>query len=198
MSADGDRPAPDGADPAGSAEGEGALDRLLEAARAGTLYGAGLPERALRALVGAAGGVLRESARAAVPDALKGSKLYELTVRKMLRFVVEDVGGLAGACGGGEAPGAAPPAGTDYVVKKAIGNAIDIASLAALHVSPSGSSRSSATSSTVPGSTSPPSARSCGAPASSPPRPGSRASTSSSARSGRSRGRWRTTSTPRR
>jgi hypothetical protein len=117
--------------------GDGGLERILDAARAGTLYGASLPERALRAMVGAAGGILRESARAAVPDALKGSKLYELTVRKMLRFLVEDVGGLEGAAPeAGAAAGAAPPGGTEYVAKKAISNAIDIAGLAALHVSP--------------------------------------------------------------
>jgi hypothetical protein len=121
------------------------LERAIDAALSGTLYGASLPERALRAMVGAAGGVLRESARAAVPDALKGSKLYELTVRKMLRFLVEDVGGLEGACKGeaGAIPGptgATAPAlavgGTEYVVKKALGNAVDIAGLAVFHVSP--------------------------------------------------------------
>jgi hypothetical protein len=119
---------------------EKAIEKLLEAARAGTLYGASLPERTLRAIVGAAGGVLRESAQAAVPDAMKGGKLYEITVRKMLRFVIEDVGGLEGAaspasCDPGLAP-AAPPAGTEYVVKKAIGNVIDVAGIATLHMSP--------------------------------------------------------------
>ncbi len=136
-------------------------ESLIETAQAAALYTASLPERTLRALVGAASGVLRESARAAVPDAMKRTKFYELTVRKMLGFLVKDVGGLeaaaargagptarADAASGtaaaaapaagetGEAVPAPPPEGSEYVVKKAIGNAIDIAGLATLHLSP--------------------------------------------------------------
>ncbi len=139
-------------------------ESLLETAQAAALYTASLPERTLRAMVGAASGVLRESARAAVPDAMKRTKFYELTVRKMLGFLVKDVGGLEAAAArgaGGSMPAgsisgvpgatgaaaavpgiaaenapAAVPEGSEFVVKKAIGNAIDIAGLATLHLSP--------------------------------------------------------------
>jgi hypothetical protein len=131
-------------------------ERLLDVARAGTLYGMSLPERALRGMVGAASGLLRESARAAVPDAMKGSKLYEITVRKMLGFLVREVGGLDSVPADAGVNRGAPPAPAadlaapadpaapalaaspprDYMVKKALGNALDIAGLAALHVSP--------------------------------------------------------------
>jgi hypothetical protein len=119
----------------------------LEAAQ-GALYAVSLPERALRAMVGTASGLLRESARAAVPDAMKGSKLYELTVRKMLGFLIRDVGGFEGVAAEkvagsylgpaveGTAVAAPVPEGSEFLVKKALGNALDIAGIATLHVSP--------------------------------------------------------------
>ena len=131
----------------------------------GVLYGASLPERLVRGMIGAASGILKESAEAVVPDAMKGSKLYELAVRKMLRRLVEDVGGLKAigpateespAAGTGTtdrgtaAPGtdtAAP--GTDTAAPGtgagtadtsaahlAVSSAVDIAGMTALHLSP--------------------------------------------------------------
>jgi hypothetical protein len=95
----------------------------------GVLYGASLPERLVRGMIGAASGVLKECAEAIVPDAMKGSKLYEMAVRKMLRRLIVDVGGL-------KAP--APPAGGEatQVVKVAVSNAVDIAGIMTLHLSP--------------------------------------------------------------
>lgn len=129
------------------------------------LYGASLPERALRGIVGAAGGVLRESARVAVPDSMKGSKLYTLAVEKMLGTLVEDVGGLKAAAGPGGAPGTdrivspespvcaesePPPPGSGATssaapsvppdesrpLRMAVANVVDLAGMSTLHLSP--------------------------------------------------------------
>ncbi len=112
----------------------------------GVLYGASLPERLVRGMIGAASGVLKESAEAVVPDAMKGSKLYELAVRKMLRRLVEDVGGLkASEPVAQEAPAVAPGAGTSdagtgttdtSAAHLAVSSAVDIAGMTALHLSP--------------------------------------------------------------
>ena len=45
------------------------IERIIEAARSGTLYGASLPERTLRALVGAAGALVGAVVGAAVGEA---------------------------------------------------------------------------------------------------------------------------------
>ena len=108
------------------------------------LYGASVPERALRGMIGAASGVLKESAEVLVPDAMKGMKLYELTVRKMLSTMVEDVGGLkldpagpshdpAGAREGEPSPAGPPDA---RAARMAVAQAVDIAGLTTLHLSP--------------------------------------------------------------
>jgi hypothetical protein len=97
------------------------------------LYGASIPERALRGMIGAASGVLKESAEVIVPDSMKGMKLYELTVRKMLRSMVEDVGGLEVGQGAGGEGAAAPRAGA---ARMAVAQAVDIAGMTALHLSP--------------------------------------------------------------
>jgi len=94
-------------------------------------YVLSLPERALRSGTGLLGGVLRESASLLVPQSFQNSRTYTVMVRQMLDFVVHDIGGVA--------QGAAPSSTADvdnYVARKAIGNFVDMASLATLHVSP--------------------------------------------------------------
>jgi hypothetical protein len=112
------------------------------------LYGASLPERALRGMVGAVSGVLKESAEAVLPDALRGTKLYQLTLQKTLRILVEDIGGLRApvpAASGTEPPFAAPGEGAEGKapagdksrgVRLAVANAVDLAGLTTLHLSP--------------------------------------------------------------
>jgi hypothetical protein len=68
---------------------------------------------------------------------MKGMKLYELTVRKMLRSMVEDVGGLEVEKGAGsEAVEAAAAPRDARAARMAVAQAVDIAGMTALHVSP--------------------------------------------------------------
>jgi hypothetical protein len=94
-------------------------------------YVVSLPERALRSGTGLVGGMLRESAALAVPRSFQSSRTYTVMVQQMLDFLVHDVGGVAQ----GEKP--STTADVDhYLARKAIGNFVDMASLATLHVSP--------------------------------------------------------------
>lgn len=90
-----------------------------------------LPERALRSVAGVAGGALRESAGVLLPDAVRNAKTYQAFVGQMLDFMAENVGGAPRA----DRPGAAPPVDR-FLARKTVGNFIDVASLATLHLSP--------------------------------------------------------------
>lgn len=98
------------------------------------LYSLSLPERALRGTAGVAAGTLRESAALLLPRAFQNSKTYSVMVRQMLDFLAEDVGGVARA--EGDAATDAPPPVENFVARKAIGNFIDMAGMATLHLSP--------------------------------------------------------------
>jgi len=90
-----------------------------------------LPERAIRSGTGLLGGVVRESASLLVPRSFQSSRTYTVMVRQMLDFLIHDVGGVA--------PGDQPSSTAEvdnYVARKAVGNFVDMASLATLHVSP--------------------------------------------------------------
>jgi hypothetical protein len=95
------------------------------------LYGVSLPERALRSASGVVSGALRESAALLVPQAFQNSKSYAIMVRQMLDFLAEDVGGVERT--GGED---APPKIENFVARKAVGNFVEMAGLATLHLSP--------------------------------------------------------------
>ena len=94
-------------------------------------YVLSLPERALRTGTGLLGGVVRESASLLVPRSFQNSRTYTVMVRQMLDFLVHDVGRVAPS---GESSSTAEV--ENYVARKAVGNFIDMASLATLHVSP--------------------------------------------------------------
>jgi hypothetical protein len=95
------------------------------------LYGVSLPERALRSASGMVSGAVRESAALLVPQAFQNSKCYAIMVRQMLDFLAEDVGGVERE--GGED---APPKIENFVARKAVGNFVEMAGLATLHLSP--------------------------------------------------------------
>ena len=99
------------------------------------LYGLSLPERALRSTVGMVGGTLRESAAALLPDAVRNAKTYQVFIGQMLNFMAEDVGGVDRSLRPGGSGDTAPSVDR-FVVRKTVGNFIDVASLATFHLSP--------------------------------------------------------------
>jgi hypothetical protein len=95
------------------------------------LYGLSLPERALRSTSGIVGGTLRESASLLIPQAFRNSKTYSVVVQQMLDFLAEDVGGVDRP----KDPNA-PQKVESFVARKAVGNFVEMAALATLHLSP--------------------------------------------------------------
>lgn len=95
-------------------------------------YVASLPERTVRAAAALGGGAVREVSEVALPTAVRGSKLYEATVARLLRIIVEGVGGV-----GGVYPvdvGAMPV--RELMTRKAAGNVLEFASILAMGSSP--------------------------------------------------------------
>lgn len=95
------------------------------------LFGLSLPERAIRSGAGLAAGALRESTALLVPQAFQNSKTYTVFVRQMLDYLAEDVGGVKRSTAA-----EAQPAVENFVARKAVGNFLEMASMATLHVSP--------------------------------------------------------------
>ena len=95
------------------------------------LYGLSLPERALRSAGGILGGTLRESASLLIPQAFRNSRSYSVMVQQMLDFLAEDVGGVDRP----KDPDA-PAKIENFVARKAVGNFVEMAALATLHLSP--------------------------------------------------------------
>jgi hypothetical protein len=95
------------------------------------MYTLSLPERVVRSTVGMTAGAAREAAQALVPQAFQSSKVYELVIANSLKFLTEDVGGVEQAAKPGEAPNV-----DQFLARKAVGNFVDLAGLATLHLSP--------------------------------------------------------------
>src|SRR3984893_13119900 len=94
-------------------------------------YTLSLPERVVRSTVGVTAGAARETAHALVPQAFQSSKVYELVIANSLNFLTEDIGGVEQQARPGEAPN------VDHLLaRKAVGNFVDLAGLATLHLSP--------------------------------------------------------------
>jgi hypothetical protein len=55
-----------------------------------------LPERLLRSASALAGGLLREVGEAALPAAVRRTRLYQTMVEAVLRFLIEQVGEVEG------------------------------------------------------------------------------------------------------
>lgn len=94
------------------------------------LYGLSLPERALRSTAGVLGGTLRDSAEMLLPAAFRNAQTYRVFVGQMLDFMADQVGQVDA---GPAAPGDQP---ADFLARKTVGNFVDVASLATLHLSP--------------------------------------------------------------
>ena len=97
------------------------------------LYSATLPERVVRSSVGLAAGAASEAAAFLVPQAFQNAKTYEIVVRNSLGFLTRDIGGVQKESADGDE---AEDGQDDYMARKAVGNFVDLAGLATLHVSP--------------------------------------------------------------
>jgi hypothetical protein len=114
----------DGAPNAAPDDDQAGVSRFL-------IYTLSLPERVVRSTVGVTAGAAREAAHALVPQAFKSSKVYELVIANSLRFLTEEVGGVE------HQPRPGENANLDhYLARKAVGDFVDLAGLATLHLSP--------------------------------------------------------------
>lgn len=93
-------------------------------------YSVSLPERSLRAGAALAGGLMYETSELLLPRALRGTRLYQATVARLLRIVVELVGGVEGRI-----PADAMPA-SELAWRKTAGNVIELAGFLGFGVSP--------------------------------------------------------------
>jgi hypothetical protein len=89
-----------------------------------------LPERAGRALIALGGGAVAEAANHLLPRALRRSRLYEASIGRLLRIVVEGVGGVEPTGGAAALPL------EQLMLRKAAGNAAELAAFAAVGWSP--------------------------------------------------------------
>jgi hypothetical protein len=95
------------------------------------LYTLSIPERTLRGGAGLVGGAVRESAALLIPKAFQDSQTYRLLVQQTLDFVVSDIAGVAQP----PVEGAAP-AVDNFIARKAVGNFLELAGMATIHLSP--------------------------------------------------------------
>ena len=94
-----------------------------------SLYTLSIPERYLRGLTALTGGMLKETTDLVVPDFVKDTTSYNIFVGNLLRFAVENVGGVDGLYEEDSLEG-------EYATRKVIGNAIEGVGIATVHASP--------------------------------------------------------------
>lgn len=105
-------------------------DRLQERTLDAGQYVASLPERLVRTAAAGAGGLVHETSEAILPPPIRHSQLYQSTIGRMLRIVVEFVGGVTGE------ESAESLEVKDLAVRKLAGNAVEMASVVAVGWSP--------------------------------------------------------------
>ncbi|HSF79843.1 MAG TPA: hypothetical protein VLA49_01335 [Anaerolineales bacterium] len=93
-------------------------------------YVLSLPERLVRALAASLGGLLYETTNLALPRWVRRSRLYQALVYRLLRLTVELVGDVEGVFPLEEV------GVNELVVRKAVGNVIELASFVAVGWSP--------------------------------------------------------------
>ena len=95
----------------------------------GYLYS--LPERFLRSLTGLGGGAAREVSDVLLPVRVRRSRLYRSLVGSTLRFLIEQVGQIEGAY-----PTDDEVLPSDFLIRRAAGNVVELAGIASFHASP--------------------------------------------------------------
>jgi len=93
---------------------------------------ASLPERLIRTVAAALGGTIQETAQLVLPRLVRNSRLYEATAKNVLRITVELVGGVESTVADDEFE---PHAGK-LAARKAVGNVVELGSIAAFGFSP--------------------------------------------------------------
>ena len=93
-------------------------------------YLASLPERTARAGAALAGGLVYEVSKVALPLAVRRSKLYQVIVGRLLRIMIELVGGVEGVYPAQEMPV------RELLVRKTAGNVVELSSFVAVGWSP--------------------------------------------------------------
>ena len=93
-------------------------------------YMISLPERMARAAVALVAGVVYETSNVALPRALRGSKLYQVTIDRLLRIMIEWVGDVRDVYQDEETPV------QELAARKFTGNILEFASIFAVGFSP--------------------------------------------------------------
>ena len=93
-------------------------------------YVISLPERMARAAVAVVGGAAYETSNVAVPRALRESKLYQVTIDRLLRILIELVGDVRDVYRDEETPV------QELAARKFTGNVLEVASIVAVGFSP--------------------------------------------------------------
>ncbi|MFT4037989.1 MAG: hypothetical protein QM692_07415 [Thermomicrobiales bacterium] len=93
-------------------------------------YALSLPERFARAAAALAGGAIYETSQVALPNAVRDAKLYQVTVSRLLRIMIEWVGDVQGIYEDEETPV------QELAVRKFTGNVVEFASIFAVGFSP--------------------------------------------------------------
>jgi len=95
----------------------------------GTVYALSLPERYVRGLSALLGGIFKETTDILVPGVVKDTTSYNIFVGNILRFTVENVGGVKGVYDDERLEG-------EFATRKLIGNTIEGVGIATIHLSP--------------------------------------------------------------
>ena len=93
-------------------------------------YLASLPERTARAGAALAGGLVYEASEVALPVAVRRSRFYQAVVGRLLRIMIEGVGGVEGVYPAEEMPV------RELLVRKTAGNVVEVSSFLAVGWSP--------------------------------------------------------------
>ncbi len=94
-----------------------------------SLYTLSIPERYIRGLTALTGGMLKETSDLVLPDFVRDTTTYNIFVGNLLRFAVENIGGVEGLYDDESLEG-------EYATRKLLGNAIEGVGIATVHVSP--------------------------------------------------------------
>ena len=89
-----------------------------------------VPERVFRSALGLGAGVTRELGQVVLPEGIRRSQLYQNLVDAMLRFLIEQVGGVEGVYA---AEGTLPD---NFLARRTAGNAVEALGIVAFRASP--------------------------------------------------------------